>query len=209
MAFNIPNRYVYPWHDLLNNHIGQLINPNQGGINTWTSSPNTGIDGQSLSINHTGYTGYNLSTYRMERWDGTKWETLFISPLQGEIVHTSTWSKSIPSGTAWNGTESKRINFDNELIKESNYIYLMSGLGVSGLDGGVAMTYDFRNSSDNSLFRIVHSLADNVNTAETSGVTIPLLIPKPLRASSILFTVTASNNISYNYGISSTINFMK
>jgi len=78
MTFGAPSRYTYPWHDSLNHHIGQFIDSNNGGINIWTTSPTTGVDGQTLGVKHTGYTGYNSTKKTIERWDGSNWIELWF-----------------------------------------------------------------------------------------------------------------------------------
>lgn len=76
MNFPIPASKTFPWDVPLNRHIAQLNNPTTGGLNTWDISPSIGVDGQTLSTRHTGYTGFNTTSGSLERWNGSSWENL-------------------------------------------------------------------------------------------------------------------------------------
>jgi hypothetical protein len=73
---SFPSPGVVLWGNELGIHLGQLIDPQFGGINTWTSTPAIGPDGYPLSTDHKGFTGINLSTQSLEYWTGTDWVSI-------------------------------------------------------------------------------------------------------------------------------------
>lgn len=85
MPFGIPDTRQFPWDAPLSQHLGQLNSPSVGGVNTWSTNPTVGVDGLTLGVSHTGYTGVNTSTSTLVRWNGSAWVQLMDSP---KIVST-------------------------------------------------------------------------------------------------------------------------
>ena len=73
---SFPAPGVVLWGKELGIHLAQLVDPQFGGINTWSSTPAFGPDGFPLSTDHKGFTGINLSTQSLEYWTGIDWVTL-------------------------------------------------------------------------------------------------------------------------------------
>lgn len=77
MAYrSFPTPGALSWGKELGTHLSQLVDPQFGGINTWSSTPAFGPDGFPLSTDHRGFTGINLSTQSLEYWTGSEWVVL-------------------------------------------------------------------------------------------------------------------------------------
>lgn len=92
MPFSVPTTFSYPWAEVLNRHMAQLINPSTGGINVWDIRPTVGVNGQSLGPDHVGFTGYNSTSRAFERWNGSGWDVLTSSGSSSTVMPI--WSSS-------------------------------------------------------------------------------------------------------------------
>jgi Pectate lyase superfamily protein len=72
MPKSIPTLGSANWGQPLNDHLSQLNDPTNGGINKWTTATRP----TSLTTNDTGKTGINTGTGDTERWTGSAWEVL-------------------------------------------------------------------------------------------------------------------------------------
>lgn len=189
MTFGAPSRYTYPWHDLLNHHMGQFMDPNSGGINIWATTPTTGIDGQTLGVSHTGYTGYNSTMMQIERWDGSKWEYMRLAgyypgqiitamldltnapprtiPAMGQTLKTADYPELYqavvndqPAGNKWHEL------FGGNGTTEFNCPDLR-GVFLRGLDNGKG--YDFQAGS-----RTLGTYQPDGNKSHNHGITVSL-----------------------------------
>lgn len=77
MPKSVPSVNQQNWGGPLNEHLAQLINPVNGGINVWNDSgARPWNNGDGSRGDFVGYTGLNRSNGRLERWDGSKWEVV-------------------------------------------------------------------------------------------------------------------------------------
>jgi hypothetical protein len=81
MPKTIPQNGQANWGTALNDHIGQLMNPTNGGINFAATAP-TG-----LTTNDVGYTFVDTTNKEIRRWNGTAWATLMggVSGLKADL----------------------------------------------------------------------------------------------------------------------------
>jgi hypothetical protein len=112
MPFSIPTTFSYPWAEVLNRHMAQLMNPSTGGINVWDIRPTIGVNGQSLGPDHVGFTGYNSTSRAFERWNGSNWDILTSSGASSMVMptwNTSSRPSSPSAGDFGYNTSTKQI----------------------------------------------------------------------------------------------------
>lgn len=88
MPHPIPAVDSLDWGQPLQSHLASLLNPADGGINTWASRP-TG-----LTVTDAGRTGINTTTSVLERWTGSTWEILLGTTSSVD----STFIDTVPAG---------------------------------------------------------------------------------------------------------------
>lgn len=138
MSFPIPNAQTFPWDVPLNRHLAQLNNPLTGGINTWATSPSIGVDGQTLSSRHEGYTGFNTTSGSLERWSGSAWVNLTITPEDTNntednwsIVTSSPFTSTVNSKNFVNPTGVTTFNLPNKPLEVGQSVIVAVGASTN------------------------------------------------------------------------------
>jgi hypothetical protein len=122
MPKSIPTLGSANWGQPLNDHLAQLNDPTNGGINKWTTATRP----TSLTTNDTGKTGINTGTGDTERWTGSAWEVLTeqkVSHAELEFMAHLVWDFEYPyigqviqtPSSAFNTGYTKPLNWKSNL----------------------------------------------------------------------------------------------